>query len=126
MSLFPDFSPEITAGVAKLDAEAPGWLDAIDLGRMRISSANWCVLAQVAQRQWPIACVRTLADPQDSPYAVGLRKFGLHHGRRHGFYPPKGYESPWYWWQLGRQWKRRIRQLRVQRAANRREFDLAR
>lgn len=46
--LGPDFTEEINAGVAFLDARLPGWFNRIDTARLALSSPDSCVLGQLA------------------------------------------------------------------------------
>lgn len=56
----------VARGAAHLDQMRPGWFNAVDTDRLRLSSCGDCVIAQLAT-----------VDPYAMPFTAGLRQFGL-------------------------------------------------
>lgn len=87
-------SPRVERGAAWLDENRPGWRDAIDLRRLRLSSTHNCVLGQVFGgfgRAWGEQ------GASDHQYLVWAAE--------HGFFEPRG--RPYYD-DLQRDWERVI------------------
>ena len=88
-----DLTQVIENGATKLDAAAPGWVEAVDTARLEMRSTADCVLGQVF-----------------GDYAAGKERFGLKDCSAYGFIHPRrhvasgGHDEAFVFARLDRQW----------------------